>query len=87
MLFKFAQDIEIVKGRFLYGDTKRDDNLAQKSVGNTLAFFLQLIFNNALGHELKAMTAILDVIKSQEICSGLRVSLMCRVKIFNCKIL
>ena len=33
MLFKFAQDIEISEGNFIYGGKKRNDNLAQKSVG------------------------------------------------------
>ena len=42
MLFKFAQDIEISTGSFIYGGKKRNDNLAQKSVGrikNYLIFY------------------------------------------------
>ena len=36
MLFKFAQDIEISPGNYIYGGNKRNDNLAQKSVGKSL---------------------------------------------------
>ena len=43
-LFKFAEDVELKNGRFLYGGKERNDRLAQK----------------AAGHELKSTQALLD---------------------------
>ena len=63
MLFKFAQDIEIAPGKYLYGGKRRDDHLAQKSVG----------------HELKAMTSLFEILHNSQVCHRLRVSLFCRV--------
>ena len=63
MLFKFARDIEIAPGMFLYGGKHRDDGLAQKSVGN----------------ELKGISSVFDVVSSNPECSDLRISLSCRV--------
>eukprot|EP01091_Cochliopodium_minus_P013456 TRINITY_DN4343_c0_g1_i3.p1 TRINITY_DN4343_c0_g1~~TRINITY_DN4343_c0_g1_i3.p1 ORF type:complete len:256 (-),score=68.36 TRINITY_DN4343_c0_g1_i3:637-1404(-) len=63
MLFKFAQDVEVGKGVYLYGYKEKNDYLAQKSVG----------------HELKNISALFDVINKNSKCSDFKISLSCRV--------
>lgn len=63
MLFKFAQDIEVSEGVFIYGGGVKDDGLAQKSVGN----------------ELKAISSVFDIVSSNPEFPNFGISLSCRV--------
>ena len=60
MLFKFGQDVQIGENEWIYGGTEQSNANAQKSVG----------------HELKALSALYSVIKTNKELSKLRIPLM-----------